>query len=68
MPATSSPTLTWHKSSYSGGAGGNCVEIASLSPARTLARDSKSPTGPLLSFAAPAWSAFLSHLAADRTR
>ncbi|MET8554994.1 DUF397 domain-containing protein [Streptomyces sp. NPDC004959] len=57
----------WRKSSYSAPDGGQCVEVAA-SPAGCAARDSKSPTGPLLSFAAPAWSAFLSHLAADRTR
>ncbi|EDY46351.1 DUF397 domain-containing protein [Streptomyces sp. SPB074] len=67
MSTTPSSKLTWHKSSYSGGAGGNCVEVASPSPARALARDSKTPAGPLLTFASPAWSVFVSHLgAADR--
>jgi len=39
--------LTWRRSSRSGANGGNCVEVAALSPAFGL-RDSKNPaTGPL---------------------
>ncbi|MFJ4436049.1 DUF397 domain-containing protein [Streptomyces sp. NPDC088923] len=57
----------WRKSSYSAPDGGQCVEVAP-SPTGCATRDSKTPTGPHLTFAAPAWSAFLSHLAADRTR
>ncbi|MCD0447830.1 DUF397 domain-containing protein [Actinocorallia sp. API 0066] len=33
---------TWRKSSYSGGGGGNCVEVASL-PGSVGVRDSKNP-------------------------
>jgi hypothetical protein len=35
----------WRKSSYSGGNGGNCVEVANTLNAL---RDSKNPTGPVL--------------------
>jgi hypothetical protein len=47
----------WRKSSYSGSEG-NCVEVAWLAPA-TAVRDSKNPTGPVLTFPVRAWSSFL---------
>ncbi|MEU8309387.1 DUF397 domain-containing protein [Actinomadura sp. NPDC048955] len=37
----------WRKSSYSGGTGGECVELAAVS-GRVLVRDSKDSGGPLL--------------------
>jgi hypothetical protein len=37
---------TWHKSSYSGGGGQNCVEITVL-PGSVAIRDSKNPDGPV---------------------
>ena len=39
---------TWRKSSYSGGNGGNCVEIAALPDHSRAVRDSKDPEGPKL--------------------
>ncbi|WP_329177909.1 DUF397 domain-containing protein [Streptomyces sp. NBC_01477] len=49
---------TWHKSSYSNGGGGNCVEVAHTSePIRV--RDSKDPGGPELEFSGGAWDAFV---------
>jgi hypothetical protein len=53
-----SDQLRWVKSSYSDSEGGNCVEVA-LSTAVHV-RDSKTPAGPELHVAAPAWSAFVS--------
>jgi hypothetical protein len=57
---------TWHKSSYSGGEGGNCLEVAPGHPTPALAsvrvRDSKAPLGPRLAFRAEAWSAFVENL------
>ncbi|MFJ1936816.1 DUF397 domain-containing protein [Kitasatospora sp. NPDC088160] len=41
----------WFKSSYSGGSGNNCVEVADLTGTRFEAvaiRDSKDPAGPAL--------------------
>ncbi|WP_433229683.1 DUF397 domain-containing protein [Actinomadura formosensis] len=38
---------TWHKSSYSGSNGGDCVELAGL-PGAVAVRDSKDPDGPIL--------------------
>lgn len=52
--------LVWVKSSYSGGNDGNsCVEIA-VAPRGVHVRDSKTVTGPRLTFAASAWTAFVS--------
>jgi transcriptional regulator with XRE-family HTH domain len=51
----------WRKASYSGGNGGNCVEVGATK--RTVAvRDSKDPHGPALTFAPEAWQAFLAQL------
>jgi len=47
----------WRKSSYSGGNGGGCVEIAA-SPGQVLVRDSKDREGPVLSFSPDEWAAF----------
>jgi hypothetical protein len=49
----------WRKSSYSGGTGGDCVELM-LDEQGLLVRDSKAPLGGTLSFADPSASAFLS--------
>ncbi|MBV6699851.1 DUF397 domain-containing protein [Kitasatospora aureofaciens] len=51
--------LTWRKSSYSGGEGGNCVEVADAAIDIIAVRDSKDPHGPLLNFTAAAWQAFI---------
>ncbi|MFJ5233224.1 DUF397 domain-containing protein [Kitasatospora sp. NPDC088391] len=50
-------TLTWRKSSYSGG-NGACVEIAVPSASSIAVRDSKDPQGPQLRFSREAWAAF----------
>jgi hypothetical protein len=47
----------WRKASYSGN-GGNCVEVATAA-ATVGVRDSKDKAGPVLSFSAEDWSAFL---------
>ncbi|MFJ2236799.1 DUF397 domain-containing protein [Streptomyces sp. NPDC087859] len=51
------PDTAWFKSSYSGANETECVEAAML-PGRTAVRDSKHPTGPLLSFRSIAWADF----------
>lgn len=48
---------TWRTSSHSADEG-NCVEVAA-DEALVLARDSKDPDGPVLSFAPDAWSTLL---------
>ncbi|TDD16686.1 DUF397 domain-containing protein [Nonomuraea diastatica] len=50
----------WRKSSYSGGNGGNCVEVASNLPGLVAVRDSKNPNGPALIFTPTERDAFLS--------
>ncbi|WP_073757243.1 DUF397 domain-containing protein [Streptomyces sp. CB03234] len=55
-------TLDWRKSTYSGGDGGNCLEVADGYPNAIPVRDSKNPTGPKLVFRAAAWSAFVAGL------
>ncbi|CAL9492846.1 DUF397 domain-containing protein [Streptomyces sp. enrichment culture] len=49
---------TWYKSSYSGGSGGNCLEVAT-GMTDVPVRDSKNPGGPTLRFRAEAWSVFV---------
>ncbi|MGX6742872.1 DUF397 domain-containing protein [Streptomyces xantholiticus] len=51
----------WRKSSHSGSEGGQCVEVAAH-PTTIHVRDSKTPGGPVLSFAPAAWTAFVSDL------
>lgn len=57
-------TAIWQKSSYSGGDGGNCLEVAVAQghPTHLPVRDSKTPHGPKLVFRAEAWSAFVEDL------
>ncbi|MFF9808957.1 DUF397 domain-containing protein [Streptomyces coeruleorubidus] len=53
---------TWHKSSYSGGDGGNCLEVTHDFPTVAPVRDSKNPEGPKLVFRTTAWAAFVANL------
>lgn len=53
--STSEPT--WFKSSYSGGSGDNCIEIA-LRPGAVLVRDSKDTRKQPLTVSPDAWTAF----------
>jgi hypothetical protein len=53
------PEETWRKSSYSGGSGGDCLEVAAGDAAVVPVRDSKNPHGPGLRFQAEAWSVFV---------
>lgn len=57
--ASSSPAdLAWFKSSYSGGEGGECVEVAT-SGGTVLVRDSKDVTLPHLSVSHTGWADFV---------
>ncbi|WP_051744853.1 DUF397 domain-containing protein [Streptomyces yerevanensis] len=51
----------WRKASASG-AEHDCVEIADNLPRLVPVRDSKHPTGPLITFSPQAWRAFIAHL------
>ncbi|MFI7701740.1 DUF397 domain-containing protein [Nonomuraea sp. NPDC049480] len=48
----------WRKSSLSGGVG-ECVEFATSTNGEVLVRDSKNPTGPVLTFTKSEWRAFI---------
>jgi Domain of unknown function (DUF397) len=52
--------LAWFKSSYSGDAGGQCIEVATQ-PETIHVRDSKDKSGPTLAFTPEAWSAFVAY-------
>ncbi|MEV4431847.1 DUF397 domain-containing protein [Streptomyces sp. NPDC049585] len=59
----------WIRSSHSGGAGGDCVEVGSA-PRRIRVRDSKRIPGSEVSVSAVSWAAFLAavtrhHLPSD---
>ncbi|MCC3650270.1 MULTISPECIES: DUF397 domain-containing protein [Streptomyces] len=59
QPIQDSSELVWRKSSYSGGDGGECVEVA-VEPATTVhVRDSKNAQGARLSFGSAPWAAFV---------
>jgi hypothetical protein len=49
----------WHKSSRSGGNGGQCVEVALNLPTVVAVRDSKNPQGGTLVFSRAEWAAFI---------
>ncbi|MER7462546.1 DUF397 domain-containing protein [Streptomyces sp. NPDC097981] len=52
--------LSWRKSSYSNGEGGECVEVSDDLPGLVPVRDSKQDgAGPVLTFPAAAWSSFV---------
>ncbi|MFJ7907411.1 DUF397 domain-containing protein [Kitasatospora sp. NPDC096204] len=50
---------SWRKSSYSGGGGGACIEVADGFAGVMPVRDSKDPSGPALLFPAAAWQDFV---------
>ena len=52
----------WRKSSYSGGNGGDCVEVAVLADSRRAVRDSKDPDGGALVFGTGEWMAFIERM------
>ena len=62
----------WRKSSYSGGNGGQCVEVAAFTnnPARPemicAVRDSRHPDGPVLVFSPEQWRQFAAGVKAGR--
>jgi Domain of unknown function (DUF397) len=58
----------WIKSSYSGGSGGNCLEVADdAETGRVLVRDTKNRTGPILRFSPDAWRRFADQMKGARS-
>jgi Domain of unknown function (DUF397) len=58
-PHTDLSRAVWHKSSYSSGNGGECVEVATNLPGIVAIRDSKDPDGPKLVFTREQWAQFV---------
>ncbi|QIZ39089.1 DUF397 domain-containing protein [Saccharopolyspora sp. ASAGF58] len=56
----------FRKSSYSGGASGTCVEVASNVPGVRAVRDSKNPSGTPLIFDPDKFTAFVGSVKAGR--
>ena len=53
----------WRTSSYSGGNGGECVQVAAKPRAgRVLVRDSKDPDGPVLTIEPTDWRRFIGRI------
>jgi hypothetical protein len=50
----------WRKSSYSGDNGGACIEVGTAEA--VLVRDTTDRTGPVVTFTADAWRAFVAAL------
>ncbi len=70
MPTPDFTHATWHRSSRSDANGGQCVEVAVVIGADDIAdviglRDSKDPTGPILTFAPAQWRTFIAAVRAN---
>ncbi|MEU8345549.1 DUF397 domain-containing protein [Spirillospora sp. NPDC048832] len=61
MRTSDASRATWRKSTYSNGAGGNCVEIGDLTGAIGV-RDSKVPDHGHLSLSPQNWTTFVSEV------
>jgi Domain of unknown function (DUF397) len=58
--------VTWRKSSYSGGNGGNCIEVGAPAEAgRVLVRDTGDRQGPVLAFRPQTWRHFAGRVKKD---
>ncbi|WP_190125004.1 DUF397 domain-containing protein [Streptomyces inusitatus] len=57
------PERAWFKSSYSGGTGNSCIEVAAL-VGHVGVRDSKVQSGPALLIPSAAWSSFVAFASA----
>lgn len=56
-------SIRWRTSSYSGGNGGECVQVAAKPSAGwVLVRDSKDPDGPILAIQPTGWRRFTDHV------
>ncbi len=49
----------WITSSYSGSEGGNCVQARATGHRSVQVRDSKNPTGPVLTFTTATWNTLI---------
>ena len=53
--------LAWRTSTYTGGTGGNCVEVAPMATGVAV-RDSKNPDGPVLILSKDEWASFITRV------
>lgn len=61
MESNAIPTgIRWRKSSYSSDQGGECIEIAETPDTTIAVRDSKNPTGPILTITPTVFATFVS--------
>jgi len=58
--------VTWRKSTYSNGTGGNCVEVACLPRGAHAMRDSKNPDGDVIILGRDAWASLIRDLKAGQ--
>ncbi|MEV7326694.1 DUF397 domain-containing protein [Micromonospora sp. NPDC093244] len=58
MEEVNQAAVTWRKSTRSNGSG-DCVEVADNLSDMVALRDSKDPSGPVLTFTLKTWTAFL---------
>jgi hypothetical protein len=65
MSAMDLSAARWRNSSHSDHHGGECVEIADLSPVIAV-RDSKDPDGPILTLDAATWRTFTHRIKSSR--
>lgn len=63
MDGTNRPVTTWRTSTYSGGNGGDCVEVGG-SGAAVAVRDTKNRAGAVLAFGPGEWRRFAASLKA----
>ncbi|MCX4696474.1 DUF397 domain-containing protein [Streptomyces sp. NBC_01408] len=54
--------VSWRKSTYSDGGGGDCLEVADQIPGAVPVRDSKDLAGPVILVGNAAWNAFVQHV------
>lgn len=66
MKSEQADQLHWFKSTYSGGNGGECVEVA-VDRAAIHVRDSKERGGPQLAFARDTWAGFIADVRRSRS-
>ncbi|WP_253775976.1 DUF397 domain-containing protein [Goodfellowiella coeruleoviolacea] len=65
QPASTLAGATWRKSTFSGGGGAQCVELARVG-AGTAVRDSKFASGPAIIFPTTVFSGFLLNVKAGQ--
>ncbi len=66
--ATDLSRAVWHKSTFSNGNGGACVEVATNLHELVAVRDSKDPDGAKLIISPAAWREFMAQIRTSRLK